>query len=140
MIVYLGLGSNLGDRKNYIKQALRELKRNRIKIIKRSTIIETDPVGGPPNQGKFLNAVLKAATDFSPKRLLSTVKSIEKKIGRKKAAKYGPRVIDIDILLYGQKKVTSPGLTIPHPEMFKRDFVMRPLKQIAPRLAKKLTP
>jgi len=136
--VYLGLGSNLGNRKENIKQALKSLRANKIQIKKLSSIIETDPVGGPP-QGKFLNGVAKATTSLSPKKLLSTVKSIEKILGRKKGPKYGPRTIDIDILLYGQKQIKSSKLTIPHPEMFKRDFVMRPLKQIAPRLAKRLS-
>jgi 2-amino-4-hydroxy-6-hydroxymethyldihydropteridine diphosphokinase len=137
-VVYLGLGSNLGNRKNNIQKALKHLRANKILIKKLSRIIETDPVGGPP-QGKFLNGVAKAATDLSPGKLLATLKKIEKVIGRKKGPKYGPRVIDIDILLYDTKKIRKPDLIIPHPQMFKRDFVMRPLQQIAPRLAKQLT-
>ncbi len=135
--VYLGLGSNLGNRALYIKKAVQRLRENRIAITKLSTVIETDPVGGP-KQGKYLNAALKAKTNLSPQNLLKTLKSIEKELGRKRGIRYGPRTIDIDILLYSRKTVNAPKLTIPHPRMIMRDFVMIPLNEIAPSITKKL--
>ncbi len=136
--VYLGLGSNLGNRQENIARALGQLLENHIIVEKMSTVIETDPVGGPP-QGKFLNAVLRAQTDLPPHDLLMALKSIEEKLGRVKTVKDGPRLIDVDILLYDRQKITTPELTIPHPQIFTRDFVMKPLEEIAPELAKELS-
>ena len=131
--VYLALGSNLGDRLQYIQKAVEELKACGLKIIKFSTVIETDPVGGIP-QGKYLNAVLKASTAHSPEELHVITQAIERKLGRVKRVIQGPRVIDIDILLYDDIKLITSQLLIPHPRMFERDFVMRPLKEIAPEV------
>ncbi len=129
--VYLALGSNLGDRLQYIQKAVAQLKACGLKVAKLSTIIETDPVGGI-FQGKYLNAVLKASTVHSPEELHVITKSIERKLGRVKTTINAPRVIDIDILLYDDIKLITPRLLIPHPRMFERDFVMGPLKEIAP--------
>ena len=128
-IVYLALGSNLGDRHQYIQKAVQELKDNGIKIEKMSTIIETDPVESPP-QGKYLNAVLKAQTVYSPEELLEVIQNIEDKLGRTRKIFHGPRVIDIDILFFDDIKLVSRPLIIPHPRMLERDFVMEPLKEI----------
>ena len=136
-VVYLGLGSNLGDRRKNIQQAIEELKQSGFAVEKISTVIETDPVGGPP-QGKFLNAVLKGQTELPPEELLQKMQSIEKKLGRVKTIANGPRIIDVDILLYDQIAVHTPTLIIPHPRMLTRDFVMNPLKEIAPQLIKEL--
>jgi len=127
--IYLGLGSNLGDRKSNILQAIDKMKNIGIEILQCSSIIETDPVGGP-KQEKFLNAVVKAKTELSPQILLGRLKEIEKKLGRIKTELNGPRTIDIDILLYDNLHVSSDELTIPHPRMFERDFVMEPLREI----------
>ena len=135
--VYLGLGSNLGDRKKNIELALKELNQNGVAVEKMSSVIETEPVGGP-RQGKFLNAAARASTLLSPQDLLITLKSIETKLGRVKTVKYGPRVIDIDILLYDNIKLKTDQLEIPHPQIFTRDFVMRPLAEIAPEVMKDL--
>ena len=132
--VYLGLGSNLGDRNGNILQAIDEMKSQGIDIKKLSSILETDPVGGPP-QEKFLNAVARGETDISPFDLLELVKRVEIKLGRKRTVLNGPRTIDIDILLYSNVKINSPILTIPHPRMLKRNFIMTPLKEIEPELA-----
>jgi len=132
-IAYLALGSNLGDRESYIKNALRELKGHGLKILKASTIVETDPVGGPL-QRKYLNAVIKVQTSLSPEELLITVNGIEKKLGRIREIVNGPRVIDIDILLYDDIKLVSLRLVIPHPRMLERQFVLIPLKEIAPKI------
>ena len=136
-VVYLGLGSNLGDRRKNIQQAIEELKLNGFVVEKVSTIIETDPVGGP-SQEKYLNAVIKGQTELPPEELLSITQSIEKKLGRVKTVVDGPRTIDIDILLYDRIAVESSTLTIPHPRMRSRAFVMNPLKEIAPDLIKEL--
>ncbi len=133
-IVYLGLGSNMGDRQQYIRSALDALRQSGISIDKTSTIIETEPQGGPP-QGNYLNAVCESRTDLTPEELLSAVKSIERRLGRRKNVVNGPREIDIDILLYDQLRWSSLNLTIPHPRMRHRAFVLEPLKEIAPSRA-----
>ena len=131
--VYLALGSNLGDRLQYIQRAIEELKSCGLKVLKLSTIIETDPFEAPA-QGRFLNLVLKAKTDRSPEELLLMVQGIERKLGRVKKIFRGPRVIDIDILLYDDIKLVTPKLLIPHPRMFERSFVMKPLEEIEPNI------
>ena len=133
--VYLALGSNMGDRLAHLRKAVFLLEQKGLTILKESSIIETDPIGGPA-QGKFLNAALKAETTFDPHDLLSSLKSIETDIGRIKTEKNGPRPIDIDILLYDNICIDTPTLTIPHPRMLERDFVMRPLKEIEPDILK----
>ena len=131
--VYLALGSNVGDRHSSIQRAVEALNAAGIHVERVSTIIETEPMGGPV-QGKFLNAVLKARTELSPELLHSQTRRIEKELGRVHREVNGPREIDIDILLYGHITLSFPGLTIPHPRMLERAFVMGPLKEIAPEL------
>jgi 2-amino-4-hydroxy-6-hydroxymethyldihydropteridine diphosphokinase len=131
--IYLGLGSNLGDRRANLDRALKELAAAGIRIKKISSYIETDPVGGPP-QGKFLNAAAQVETSLSPIELLEAVKSIEKCMGREKTVRNGPRLIDIDVLLYDEVKMNGEELTIPHPRMLGRAFVMAPLREIAPQV------
>jgi len=130
VVCYLGIGSNLGNRRNNIKKALDYLAKTRgIKIEKISRIYETEPVGGPA-QGKFLNAAIKIKTSLTPQLLLKTIKNIEMDLGRRKTVRFGPREMDLDILLYGNKIIKKRGLLIPHPRMFKREFVLRPLREI----------
>lgn len=133
--IFLGLGSNLEDRHKNIERAVTELEKAGIVIEKISSIIETDPVGGPP-QGKFLNAALKGTTNLPPQELLNQIKNIEQTMGRIPGEINGPRIIDIDILLYSNLRLSSPQLTIPHPRMFHRDFVIVPLKEIEPEIKK----
>ncbi len=128
-IVFLGLGSNLGDREKNIRQALELLEADAVIVQKISSIIETDPVGGP-QQGLFLNAAAKVETDLSPHDLLRKIHQIEASLGRVRDVKNGPRTIDIDILLYDDRKVNDLDLIIPHPRMRERAFVMRPLGEI----------
>ncbi|MCK5580356.1 MAG: 2-amino-4-hydroxy-6-hydroxymethyldihydropteridine diphosphokinase [Candidatus Omnitrophica bacterium] len=135
--IFLGLGSNLGNRNKNIHHALAALKQADIKIVQLSSIIETEPVDGP-GQDKFLNAVLKAETALSPEDLLIEIKMIEKNLGRTSSVRNGPRVIDIDILLYDDIKISTVYLEIPHPRMLERDFVMDPLREIAPTLFEEL--
>ncbi|MFC1703598.1 2-amino-4-hydroxy-6-hydroxymethyldihydropteridine diphosphokinase [Candidatus Omnitrophota bacterium] len=134
---FLGVGSNVGNRNRNIQSSITLLKEHNIQIRKVSSVIETDPVGGPP-QRKFLNAAVEIKTTLSPQELLKTLKQIERKIGRKKSVKNGPRRIDLDILLYENKLVYMRNLTIPHPRMLERDFVMKPLHEIAPSVTRKL--
>ncbi len=137
-IVYLALGSNLGDRLEFITQAVALLGEDGVRLARLSTVIETDPVGGPAEQGDFLNAVMEGRTELSPQDLHLITQSIENKLGRKRKIFNGPRTIDIDILLYDDIKFVSRKLIIPHPRMIERDFVMDPLKEIAPRTYQEL--
>lgn len=130
-ICYLGIGSNLGDRRKNIKAAVKEINLlKNTKVIKASKLIETKPQGGPVNQNNFLNGALKIRTAFSPVLLLKQLKQIERKLGRKKAVRNGPRVIDLDILLYADRIINTKSLVVPHPRMFGRDFVITPLAEI----------
>ncbi len=128
-IVYIGIGSNLGNRQENINTALSLVEKSGIRINKISSVIETEPVGGPA-QGKFLNAAIEIETALPPHELLNQLKSIEKSLGRKKTVLNGPRTIDLDILLYDNIKINTSELIIPHPRMLERDFVLRPLKEI----------
>ncbi len=136
-IVYLALGSNMGDRLYYIHKAIEEIKASGIKVVKISSIVETDPQDAPV-QDKFLNAVLKAQTLHSPEDLIFLLQGIERKLGRKNKMFRGPRVIDIDILLYDDIKLVASSLLIPHPRMLERPFVMKPLEEIDPLLCASL--
>jgi len=133
-ICYLGIGSNLGDRNENVKNAIRLLEMRNVRIILSSSIIETKPEDGPPDQSYFLNACLKIETNHSPDGLLAVIHSIEKELGRIREVVNGPRTIDIDILLYDNVTIETPRLTIPHPRMFQRNFVLIPLKEIAPEV------
>ena len=132
-IAYIGLGSNQGDRAGYIQSAVAALQEKGASVIKKSTIIETDPVGGPP-QNIFLNAVIKVSTELSPLELFSLCQSIEKELGRVRDVVNGPRTIDLDILLYDHLVIDTPQLKVPHPRMFERAFVLEPLREIEPGL------
>lgn len=132
MRVYLSLGTNLGDRGVHLKMALRRLAEIRtVRIIAQSDIFETDPVGGP-DQPAFLNMAAEIETDLAPLELLDAVKAIEADMGRTDTGRWGPRVIDIDLILCGQQQVSEDRLTVPHPEFRRRAFVLEPLRQIAP--------
>lgn len=130
MVCYVGIGSNLGKRKENIKEAIACLKETAgIKVDKVSHIYETNPVGGP-RQKRFLNGVIRLRTSLAPLELLSALKKIEKNLGRKKTVRLGARIIDLDILIYGSKIIKQKSLKVPHPKMFERDFVLRPLLEI----------
>lgn len=127
--VYLGLGSNLGDRQANLDKAL-EFLSQRLRMGKISSIYDTEPLG-ESNQPRFLNLVCQAFTHLQPAGLLALAKGIERKLGR--VSKSGkPRTIDIDILLYGDQVIETPELVIPHPKMTERAFVLIPLDEIAP--------
>lgn len=128
---YLSIGSNLGDRINYLKKALVKLKQNNIQIIKSSNIIETEPYGYK-EQGKFLNMAVEIDSDLEPFELMKLISKIESELGRIRTKRWGPRVIDIDIIFYDSLIINEPDLKIPHPDMQNRFFVLKPLQEIAP--------
>jgi len=138
MYAYIGIGSNLGNRPANIESAIAELKGSSgISIEKISSIIETTPIGGP-RQSKYLNGVVKIKTEISPRALLGILQKIENKLGRIRTVKNGPRTIDLDMLLYDDKMINEPDLKVPHPRMFEREFVMRPLLEIEPQIMERL--
>ena len=130
--VFLALGSNLGDRKTNLYTAI-DFLRQKITIRRLSSVYETEPAY-VADQPPFLNMVLHGETDLQPMELLRLAKSIEREMGRKKTVRFGPRVVDVDILLYGDERINAPLLTIPHPRMTERAFVLIPLAEIAPDL------
>ncbi|MDP2642632.1 MAG: 2-amino-4-hydroxy-6-hydroxymethyldihydropteridine diphosphokinase [Candidatus Peregrinibacteria bacterium] len=131
---YLSLGSNLGDRDDFLKKAISAIKKTE-KIIKKSKIYETSPVGHK-DQGDFLNMVIKIETLLTPQKLLEKLMEIEKKLGRERRIKNGPRTIDIDILTFGNTIVDEPNLKIPHPRMHERKFVLVPLMELTDKKEK----
>lgn len=135
-IAYIGIGSNVGDRTMFVRSAVDALDANEsIQVRRVSSLYETAPVGGPP-QRSFVNVVAEVATGLSPQDLLTTCKSLEEVLGREPSdIRWGPRVVDLDVLLYGEEKVNDPDLEIPHPRMAQRRFVLIPLLEIAPDAA-----
>jgi 2-amino-4-hydroxy-6-hydroxymethyldihydropteridine diphosphokinase len=133
-IAYLSLGSNLGDRMHYLKNAIQALDSDpNIKVLATSSVYETDPVGYT-DQGKFLNMAVKIETSLVAKELLETCLKIEKSLGRVREIKWGPRTIDLDILLYNNENIETDRLIIPHPRMHERLFVLIPILEIDPFL------
>lgn len=131
--VYLGLGSNMGDRAANLKSAAALISKLIGKIAKQSHVYETAPWGNT-EQEAFLNQVIMINTTLDPRDLLDATNKVEREMGRVKKEKWGPRIIDIDILFYGKRIVRDKGLEIPHPELHKRAFVLVPLMEIAPEL------
>ncbi|HMD31755.1 MAG TPA: 2-amino-4-hydroxy-6-hydroxymethyldihydropteridine diphosphokinase [Candidatus Acidoferrales bacterium] len=131
--IYLGLGSNLGDRAAHIERALAALAALGIEIVRRSSFYATEPIGFAP-QHWFLNCVVEGVTTFMPRQLLRATQQVERALGRRKTVRNGPRTLDIDILLYGLNVVSLPELEIPHPRIAERRFVLVPLREIAPGL------
>jgi 2-amino-4-hydroxy-6-hydroxymethyldihydropteridine diphosphokinase len=130
--VYLGLGSNLRGRRKNIERAIALLMKNSsVRVKKISSLIETEPEG-VKKQPFFLNGVVEIETDLPPALLLKLLKSIEKTLGRKATKRWGPRIIDLDILLYGELIIDNDNLKIPHSLLTERNFVLAPLKEIAP--------
>jgi 2-amino-4-hydroxy-6-hydroxymethyldihydropteridine diphosphokinase len=131
--VYLGLGSNLGDRAVHLEQAIRALAAAGVHVKQRSSFYATEPVGFAP-QNWFLNCVVEAATELMPRQLLRAVQQAERDLGRRRLVHDGPRTVDIDILLYGSNVIRMPDLDVPHPRMAERRFVLIPLRELAPGL------
>ncbi|WP_044340600.1 2-amino-4-hydroxy-6-hydroxymethyldihydropteridine diphosphokinase [Rossellomorea aquimaris] len=129
---YISLGSNMGDRECYLEKAINIIgSHGKIEVTKRSSLYETDPVGFT-EQGKFLNMVIEIRTSLSPETLLHQCLQVEIDLGREREFKWGPRIIDLDILLYEHEKIESENLLIPHPRMQERAFVLIPLLEVAP--------
>jgi 2-amino-4-hydroxy-6-hydroxymethyldihydropteridine diphosphokinase len=130
---YIGLGANLGDREATIRRALGRLRAHpHIEVTAESSLIETDPVGGPPGQPPFLNGAAALETELTPHALLHVLKRIEDDLGRRPRERWGPREIDLDLLLYADRVVETDRLTVPHPRLQDRRFVLAPLAEIAP--------
>ncbi len=130
-IVYVGIGSNLGDREKNCISAIELLGEKGIIVKKRSSVYKTEP-WGIKDQPEFLNMAIEIETDLKPYELLELLKQVEGEIGREKSYKWGPRLIDLDILLFDDTILDDDNLKIPHPLMHERDFVLRPLNEIAP--------
>lgn len=131
-LIYLSLGSNLGDKEDNLRQAVERISAvPGVRILKRSSLYRTDPVGYT-EQDWFLNAVLKVESDLSPLDFLDRTQAIEKDLGRQRLIHWGPRTIDIDMLLFNGEVIDHPRLRVPHPEMTKRLFVLVPLHEVDP--------
>ncbi|MGE4348768.1 MAG: 2-amino-4-hydroxy-6-hydroxymethyldihydropteridine diphosphokinase [Candidatus Berkiella sp.] len=130
-VVYIGLGSNLEDPVHQVKSAIDEISQiKEITLQCQSSLYQTKPLG--PKQPDFVNAVISVSTSLKPITLLDLLLDIEARRGRKREIKWGPRILDCDILLYGNQSIQMPTLTVPHPEMRKRSFVLIPFFEIAP--------
>jgi 2-amino-4-hydroxy-6-hydroxymethyldihydropteridine diphosphokinase len=129
---YIALGSNIGNRLQYLHDAVRKLdEHEQISVVNASSIYETEPVGYV-EQERFLNMVVQIKTDFSPFTLLEVTRKIEHDLGRKREIRWGPRTLDLDILLYNQENIETEQLVIPHPRMLERAFVLVPLLELNP--------
>lgn len=130
-IAYIGIGSNLGDRKENCEKAIQLLFEKGIQVSARSSLHETEP-WGKKKQPKFINLAVEVETGLRPEELLKEIKEIEDILGRSAGEKWGPRIIDLDILFYDDLVVKTIELEIPHPEIKNREFVLKPLSEIAP--------
>ena len=130
VVTYFGLGSNIGCRKRFLRKAKEKLQRVKdVNILKCSSFYFSEPIGGIP-QPWFINGAIKAETALGAKELLRTCKEIENKLGRKKSKDLGPRIIDIDLLLFGNEVIKNADLKVPHPEIHLRKFVLLPLLEL----------
>jgi len=132
--VVLALGSNLGSRARNLSAARRRLREKGVRIVRQTPVKETAP-WGLTDQPKFLNQVLEASWDGTPRQLLRAAKQVEMEGGRRPGRRWGPRIIDVDILLFGDEKVDLPDLVIPHPRIADRDFVVAALEELGVRPA-----
>jgi 2-amino-4-hydroxy-6-hydroxymethyldihydropteridine diphosphokinase len=131
--VFIGLGSNLGDRPGYLRQAMSHLNGSALRLRACSSFRETDPVGGPV-QPEYVNAVARFESTLSPRMLMDRLLKIEARLGRTRSFENAPRTLDLDLLLYGQAQLQTAYLTLPHPRMTSRTFVLEPLTELVPLL------
>ncbi len=131
MRALLSLGSNIGDRRSLLREAVASVQP--VMIV--SPVYETEPLGGPPNQQRYLNIVIEIDTDLTPRELLGVCHRLEAAADRVRGQRWGPRTLDVDIIWHESGPVDEPDLVLPHPRMFERRFVMAPLADIAPDLA-----
>ena len=134
---YVGLGSNQGDRRAHLEHAVAALRASAgLEVVKVSPWIETEPVGGPLGQGMYLNGAVELRCRLSARELLGRLAEIERERGRERRERWGPRTLDLDLLLYGDARIDEPDLVVPHPRLCEREFVLVPLAAIgAPRTA-----
>jgi 2-amino-4-hydroxy-6-hydroxymethyldihydropteridine diphosphokinase len=133
---YLGLGSNIGDRRAHLESAAADLGKHGVEVLASSSVYETEPVGLVLDQPSFYNACLRVRTAHEPDPLLDACKAVERELGRSVGGpRHGPRVIDVDVLLLGDLEYSSPRLTLPHAEVSSRRFVLVPLLELCPELA-----
>jgi 2-amino-4-hydroxy-6-hydroxymethyldihydropteridine diphosphokinase len=126
----MALGSNIADRRDYLRRGVAMLS----EVVAVSPVYETVPVGGPPGQGNYLNMVVELYTAASPGELLAAAQRVEEAAGRRREARWGPRTLDVDVLLIGELEVATEDLQVPHPRMWERGFVLVPLSDLAPDL------
>jgi 2-amino-4-hydroxy-6-hydroxymethyldihydropteridine diphosphokinase len=127
---YLGLGSNIGERRAHLQAAVARLPARGVEVLASSSVYDTEPVGLVLDQPEFLNACLAIETAHAPEQLLGACKAVERAVGRTVGIRHGPRVIDVDVLLLGDTELRSPYLTLPHPELTSRRFVLVPLLEL----------
>lgn len=127
---FLGLGSNVGDRRGHLRAAVAGLP----DVVAVSALYETEPLGGPSGQDPYLNAVVELDTDLSPRELLELGRTLEAAAGRTRGVRWGPRSLDVDVLLVGDRVLETDDLVVPHPRMWERRFVLAPLAELAPEL------
>lgn len=133
----IALGSNLGDRRDHLARALREIAAlHGVRVLAVSRLVETEPVGGPPGQARYLNGAILVATTLDPRELLGALLEIERQHGRERSSgvKNAARTLDLDLLVHADHVVDEEGLTLPHPRLAERAFVLEPLCEIAPDL------
>ncbi len=130
MRAFLSLGSNVGDRAGRLRRAVESLP----DVVAVSRVYATEPVGGPPDQGEFLNVVVELDTELEPRGLLEVAHALEREAGRTRTVRWGPRTLDVDVLLVGDLVVDEPDLIVPHPRLWERRFVVAPLAELAPDL------
>lgn len=134
VVAYLGIGANLGDCRQTLVWARQQLTRAGVEVVASSPLYCTDPVGGPADQPRYYNAVVEILTTLSPLALLDRCQAIEQQAGRTREVHWGPRTLDLDVLLYGDQCLALPRLQVPHPRMSERRFVLEPLCRLAPEL------
>jgi 2-amino-4-hydroxy-6-hydroxymethyldihydropteridine diphosphokinase len=135
IISYIALGSNLGDRLEHLRHGARLLEVHQgLRITGKSRIFETEPVGGPDNQGAYLNAVARLESRFSARDLLNILLEVEHLRGRVRSERWGPRTLDLDLLIHGFETIDEPGLIVPHPRLHERAFVLEPLGDLVAEL------
>jgi 2-amino-4-hydroxy-6-hydroxymethyldihydropteridine diphosphokinase len=132
-IAYLGLGSNVGDRARNLAEARRRLRDRGVRLLRESGVRETEPFGVAA-QPRFLNQVVEVAWEGTARGLLAAAKAVEAAVGRTPTYRWGPREIDVDVLLFGDESVSEPDLVVPHPGLWERDFVLEPLAELRPDL------
>jgi 2-amino-4-hydroxy-6-hydroxymethyldihydropteridine diphosphokinase len=136
LIGFLGLGSNIGDRRAHLEAAAAALPGRGVEVLAASSVYETEPVGRVPDQREFLNACLKVSTAHDPEQLLDACQAVERELGRpERHRRHGPRTLDVDVLLLDGEPYTSPRLTVPHRELASRRFVLVPLLELEPELS-----